>query len=171
VINLSFQVHSQDAPKYTLSPLPSIPPSLFSITHVSTLSWTRPIALEGILPACLTVCSKGCYRDPLKHTPEYTFKWENYIIHNAVQVQMSQSRQKIILSTLTSDLFLQPMLFQKSIISSFVFLLLSIPLYIPSHTFLHLKIGTLGFVDFFELVLGDLWTSFLPKWSRTTVDS
>jgi len=42
---------------------------------------------------------------------------------------------------------------------------------LPSHTFLPFRIGTLGFVDFFELVLGDLWTSFLPKWSRITVDS
>jgi len=70
------------------------------------LSRTLPIALKGILPACLTVCSQESFRDKLKHTPEYTLKWEQYTIHNAVQVQMSQSRKKITLSTLTSDLFL-----------------------------------------------------------------
>jgi len=54
------QVSSQDAPKYTPSTLPSKPPSTFSSTLPGMLSTTLPIALDGTLPACLTIHSRAC---------------------------------------------------------------------------------------------------------------
>ena len=57
----------QDAPKYTLSTLPSTPPSTFSIPGMH--SRTLPIALDGTLPACLTVRSQVSSQDAPKYTP------------------------------------------------------------------------------------------------------
>ena len=68
------QVSSQDAPKYTPSMLPSTP-STFPITLPSMISRTLPIALDGTLPACLTVCSQVSSQDALKHTPEHALKY------------------------------------------------------------------------------------------------
>jgi len=72
---IRFQVSSQDAPKYTPSTLLSTPPSMFSNTLSGMLSRTLPIALDGTLPACLTVRSQVSSQDALNHTPEHAFKY------------------------------------------------------------------------------------------------
>jgi len=40
----------------------------------STLSNTLPLALDGKLPTCLTVCFQASSQDALKHTPECALK-------------------------------------------------------------------------------------------------
>jgi len=69
LLDLRSQVSSQDAPKYTLSTLPSTPPSTFSCTLPGILSRTLPIALDGTLPACLTIRSQVSSQDAPKYTP------------------------------------------------------------------------------------------------------
>jgi hypothetical protein len=68
-------LHSQDASKYTLSMLPSTPPSTFSSSLPGILSRMLPVALDGTLPACLTVCFHVSSQDALKHTPKHTLKY------------------------------------------------------------------------------------------------
>jgi len=90
LLDLRFQVNSQDAPKYTASTLPSTPrgtlpstppstlpskpPSLFSSTLLGILLPTFSLPLDGTQPASLTVHCQVCCQDSLKHTPENAFK-------------------------------------------------------------------------------------------------
>jgi hypothetical protein len=75
LFDLRSEVSSQDAPKYTLSSLPSTPLSTFPSTHPGMPSRTLPIALDGTLPGCLTVRSQVSSQDALKHTPKQALKY------------------------------------------------------------------------------------------------
>jgi len=76
---LHSMAHSQPAwlhaPKYTPSTLPSTPPSTFSSTLPCMHSRMHPVALDGTLPACLTVRSQASPQDALKHTAEHALKY------------------------------------------------------------------------------------------------
>jgi len=57
-LTICSQVSYQDAPKYSLSALQITPPSMFSSTLPIMLSMSLLIALDGILLACLPLCSQ-----------------------------------------------------------------------------------------------------------------
>jgi len=67
LLYLHFQASSEHVSKYTRSMLPS--------TLLGMLSRILPIALDGILPVCLTVCCWESYEDTLKHTLEHALKY------------------------------------------------------------------------------------------------
>jgi hypothetical protein len=70
LLDICSQARSQDAPKHTVSTLPSTPPSTFSSTLLGILSRTLPIALEGTLSACMTVRFQVSSQDTPKSTSE-----------------------------------------------------------------------------------------------------
>jgi len=84
-LTIRFQLCSPDTPKYILSMLPSTLPvhsqeplqSMFSTTLFGMLSRTLPIALDGTLPACLTVYFQVRSQEAVTHISKIYFSlWE-----------------------------------------------------------------------------------------------
>ena len=62
-------------PEFTLSTLPSTPPSMFSSTLPGMHARMLAIVLDGPLPACLTGCSQVSSQDTVRYTSKYTPKY------------------------------------------------------------------------------------------------
>ena len=75
LLNFHSQLCSQDAPKYTVSTLPSTPPGMFSSTLPSMPPRMLTFALDGTQPACLTVQPNASIPEALKYTPEHALKY------------------------------------------------------------------------------------------------
>jgi hypothetical protein len=65
---IRIHVSSQTAHTYTPNMLPSTPPTMFSCILPDMFSGMLQIALDGTLPACLTVCSQVWSQDACKYT-------------------------------------------------------------------------------------------------------
>jgi hypothetical protein len=75
LLDLRSQLSSQDAPNYTVSTLPSTPPSMLSTILPGMLSRTLTLALDGTQPASLTVNSHTGTQEAPKHTPVHALKY------------------------------------------------------------------------------------------------